>query len=328
MKRATATRAALGLLLLALLIYLGRRYFDRFRLILTVPASVVLVLFCLNALARAAQGEVYRTALRVLGLAVSRSEGFTLAMLVNLGNLVLPRAGPGAAAVYLKRRHAFAYAGFASLFLTVLVLQFVCGSILGLLAMAWLWALSARPWSWPLAGILLGVAVLSPMVLVVPARFRPSWKGRAASFVRRALLALSILRRHRPMIARILALRTAALLLMSVQLWLCLAAIGSSTPFPAALILCFLGLLGMRLGPTPGGLGFREGAITLAGQFLRIDPSLALAAAVLDRAVATAAALLLGQFALWAFLRLPARNEQGLSHQPGGTPGPSPPHDD
>jgi len=324
MKRATAARAALGVLLLALLVYLGRRYFDRLRLILTVRASTVVALFCLYTLARAIQGEVYRTALRVLGLSVGPYEGFKLAMLVNLGNLVLPRAGPGAAAVYLKRRHSFAYAGFASLFLTVLVLQFTCGSILGLASMGWLSAFSGYRWSWPLAGILTGIAVGSPLVLVVPAWFRPKWRGRAGSFVRRALLALSILRGHRAMIARILALRTAALVVMSLQLWLCLLAIGAPTPFPAALVLCFLGLLGMRLGPTPGGLGFREGAITLAGEFLRLDPSLALAAAVLDRAVATAATLVVGQLALWPFLRLPGKQQGRPTLTPPAGP---PPHE-
>jgi len=296
-------KLAIGLALIGLLVYLGRRHLGRLELILTVTPAMLAALVGLFLAGRVVHGEVYRAALETLGVRISYWEAFMLSMRINLANLLFPQGGAGATAVYLKVRHALSYADFASLFLALNVLQFACFAVVGLACNTWLWAFDGVAWSWLVAGALVAVGAGSVGALVLPVRVAPRWRGRLGNFLQRFLKSLALLRRDRRMLLRVVVLEAGTLVTLSLRLWACFYALGHAVPAHAAVLITVLGHVGMRVAPTPGGLGFREAAIAVVSSLLEADASVAVAAAVLDRAVATACGLLIGQVGLWQFLR-------------------------
>jgi uncharacterized protein (TIRG00374 family) len=76
--------------------------------------------------------------------------------------------------------------------------------------------------------------------------------------------------------------------------------------FSCAMLAVALTILGLALAPTPAGIGTTYGAIVLALGFFGVEPSQALAFAILYHAANTMLSLALGMTGLWALgLRLP-----------------------
>ncbi|MFW6108749.1 MAG: lysylphosphatidylglycerol synthase transmembrane domain-containing protein [bacterium] len=301
-KRKTALRLVVGLALLGALVYAGRRHLDRLGLILEAPLWALAALVLLFLAGRVIHGASCQCALRALGLPISLFEAAMLALRVNLANLFVPQGGTGVTAVYLKLRHALPYARFASFFVAVNVVQFACFGIIGLVCLGWL-RVGGAPWSWPLALVLAGLAGPAAVVVVLPGRLPRRWRGRVADLARRFLDSLAALRRDRGTLVALIGLQSAVLAMLSLRIWVCLRAVGSETTLAGAVLIAVLGQVGMRFGPTPGGLGFREGAMAVVSTLLGGDTSLAVAAALLDRAVATACSLLIGQIGFWHLFR-------------------------
>ncbi len=301
-------RIIIAIVLVSLLVYLGRRHFDRLYLILETSPLILAGIAGLFVIMRSLQGEVFRRVLRFLGAGVSFFEANMLAMLASLTNLVLPRLGLGAPAVYLKKRHNFPYANFGSLMLPTILLQVACIGVVGLLCELWLFSVGSLEWSWPLAGVLALSLVLSLLVLLIPIRIGNNHKWRIVNFFQRLFSSWEILRTNKKLLCYMFALQVLVLLAQALRLWVCFKGMGIEVSIPAIIIASFLGHLGTLVGYTPGGLGFREAAITVGCQLMGVDPSSALAAAVLDRIVMTATVLGFGGFSLW-YLFKPMRKE-------------------
>ena len=298
----TLIKTVVGLALVGLMVYLGRKYFDRLELILEVGPGMVAAMAAMFLLMRGVQGEVFRQALRTFDVRIGHYEAFTVSMMISISNLILPRAGIGAPAVYLKARRRLPVADFASLLLPITLLQLACIGSLGLTCQIWLWAGGRLSWQWPLAAALGGVLVGSLLALAMPLRIPGRWHSRVARFFRRFLESWSRLRRNRRLVLLIFVLQGALLLLQGARLWVCFHAMGFSVPIPAILLASFAGHVGTLVGQTPGGLGFREGGIVLVANILGVDPHTSVAAALLDRAVITVATILVGQLGLWQLL--------------------------
>lgn len=298
-------RTFLGLALVGVMVYLARRHFDRLKLILDVSPGMVAALAGMFLLMRGLQGEVFRHALRTFAVRIGHYEAFTVAMMISISNLLLPRAGIGAPAVYLKARRRLAIADFASLLLPITFLQLTCIGGLGLACQAWLWGARGVRWHWPLATALGAVLLGSLGVLAMPLRLPDRWQGRVAGFFRRFLESWSALRRDRRLVLFILVLQACLLALQGARLWVCFYALGFRPSMAAIMLASFAGHLGTLIGHTPGGLGFREGGIVLGAGIVSVDPPVAIAAAVLDRAVMTGCTILVGQLALWQLLARP-----------------------
>lgn len=301
--KARITKTAVGIGLLGLIVYFGRGYLHRLDVLGEVTPGMLALLGGLYLLMRGIQGEVFRLALKSLGLRIGRAESFLLTMLISLTNLVLPRAGMGAPAVYMKVRHSFRYPDFLSLLMPIFVLQLTCIGLVGLACQFWLWASGAAAWQGVLAAALAGILAVSLAVLACPVRPPRRRDNRLANFFRRFLASWETLRKDRRLLLLILGLQAAVLLTQGLRLWCCFLAIGVEVPFAAIILASLLGHLGTLAGCTPGGLGLREAAIAVAAKMMDVDTDVAVAAAVLDRVVMTAWTLLLGLPALGSLHR-------------------------
>lgn len=321
----TLLRWSLTLLVVALLAWWGWYNFDlaelnaQVRALARVSPWLVGVLGLMFLVMRAFQGEVFRYATRSLGARLGRYEAFMLAMVISLTNLVLPRVGMGAPAVYLKARHGLRYADFASLLLPTVILQLTCIGVVGLGCQLWLCAAMDLAWIWWQTAAMVGLIALSMLGLTRPPAPPEAWQGRLANFVRRFLASWSVLRRDRKLVLVVLVLQAAVLLAQGLRLWGCFYALEQAArdnwqyPVAGIMLVSFFSHLVVLVAPTPGGLGFREVAILLgASSLLHVPPEAAMGAALLDRAVMTVCAVAVGGVGMVQFI-VPARREAAAS---------------
>src|SRR5262249_8824022 len=147
------------------------------------PPAVVGVLLVYFA-TRALNGEVLKIALARLGHHISRYEAFMINIVMTYTNLLLPRAGLGAPALYLKVKHRVSYTEFGCLLLPNAVLQVLSIGVAGLVCQARLWCIG-EPLDLRITGVF--AFALAASTLAARLRLNPpaSCQGRFAQAIRR-----------------------------------------------------------------------------------------------------------------------------------------------
>lgn len=296
-------RFVVGILVLGLFLVLGRRYLGELRRLTDVSPSIVALMVASTVAARLVQGRSLQILLRAQGHRVGLGETFFLGIVTSYTNLVLPRAGTGAPALYLKRRYQVSFADFGSLLLLISVLHLVAAGSLGLVCLSVAHLEFRQPLDLKVT-LAFAVVVLGGIVATfvrVPVAERR--RGRIAEFLRRFAYSWAQLGSSRLIISQNLALQIVALVLQSLRLKLAFVAMGVEVSFLGVVVATMLGALAMLVSITPAGLGFREAAIAYSATMIGCSPSVAVAAAVLDRLVVTACVVILAQFGLWRLVR-------------------------
>jgi uncharacterized membrane protein YbhN (UPF0104 family) len=316
MNRARLIRIAVGAAVLAMLAYLARGYVGELRRLPSVSPLLVVGIFALYLAMRALNGLMMKLALRALGYVITLGEAVMLAILTTYANLLLPRAGLGVPAVYLKIRRGISYADFTSQAMIVTTLQCGCIGICGLICQAALkWGMGNRidPLVTGLFVVALLIGIGTP--LVKPTVF-PDSEGRLANFLHRIAAAWGRIGSSRGTVLAILLWNVPMLMLRAWRLQLSFYAIGAPVSFLGAFVASLLADLMFFVSVTPGGLGFREAAITYSSAMLGTDPGVALTASLLDRAVWTAGVVLVAQVGMWRMIRPALRAARDGAEQP------------
>ena len=261
-------------------------------------------------------GQTTRAALGTLGHRIGRWEAFLIFMISTYANLLIPRAGVGTPAVYLKLKRGVRYVDFGLQMLAVTMLLMVSIGIWGpvcLLAIhlrgdtAALGAARGTFLAMFGASLLIGAGSIFIRVPISAAR-----TGKIARFLRQANETWRRFRHARGAIGKILLMNSGVLALRALRLQMAFWAIGSPANFLGAFVASALADLVFMASVTPGALGFREYAIASSGPLLMpVTAADALLATVLDRVVWTAGTVVVGQIGIWTLIR-PARQESIL----------------
>jgi uncharacterized protein (TIRG00374 family) len=180
-----------------------------------------------------------------------------------------------------------------------------------------LWLLFDKPIN-PMMLSLFGVSLIGGLAaLLLRIEVGSSWQGRLAAFVRRASQSWALLAQSRDIVPRLVVLQLVTLLLRAARLQMAFSAIGQPVNYCGVLVASLIADLTMLVSITPMALGLREGAITYAAQLMGTTPSIALAAAVIDRLVWTVGVLVVGQVGVW---QLDARGDTGALDVADETP--------
>jgi len=249
--------------------------------------------------ARALQAEVLR--LLIGGGRISRGEGFLLMMLASYTNLLLPRLGLGTTAVWLKRHREVDYARFATATAASTGVQISVVGVAGLAAQAGLDRLGRVPADWLLSLLFAACGLGGALAMAcAPALGTLAWPRRLA----RWLVAMAgMAREWRRAWLGLVALHGAGVVLRAARLWLAFAALGAR-PDPLGILLASaLADLALLASLVPSALGLREAVILSAAAAMGVEPSLAVAAAVLDRLVWTLAVVAMAPLATFRLLR-------------------------
>lgn len=311
-------RLAIAAVILAVLFNAGRSYYDELGRLRSAPLWVILAMSALYVAGRFPPAEVLRSALASLGHRVGRVETFFVLMVQYYINMLIPRAGIGAPAGYMRVRHGVPVSDLgAAQVVTLTLTQFV---VLGLAALACQAALAGAgiaKWDPLLGAIFAGVGVLSALPLLVrlpgpdiePSPDAPG--GFIMRFLGRLSYACRRLGRDRRLLARASAGYAVVLLLRTARVQLSFRAVGVNVGFWQAFVASAAADVMFLVSITPGALGFREGGMVYAARVLGTTGDVALAAAVLDRLVLTACNLVLGQIGLWRYIgRAGVRSEE------------------
>lgn len=299
---------------IAVLAYFGRKYFGELPRLreASIPALVGVLLLYL--LMRFVHSEVVRLTLARLGHHVGRYETFMLNMLMSYTNLLIPRAGLGAPALYLNLKYRVSYLDYLSVVIVNVVLQLLCGGVSGLACLTGIWVWRGIPVDRAVGGLFLVTMIFGLVAATV--RFAPpeSWQGRFARFVRRLNDSWRLLRVDRSVIAQTLALQFLILLLRAARLQLAFLSMGEPVHFGGSFIASLLADFTLLVSITPSAMGLREWAIIYGSDLLGTAPSVALSAAILDRVVWTIGVIVVAQIGMWQLL-LPAYQKTGIQEK-------------
>jgi uncharacterized membrane protein YbhN (UPF0104 family) len=253
---------------------------------------------------RIVDGDVLRVALLGLGHRIGHYRAFLLAMVMTYTNLIVPRAGMGAPAIYLKHRMGVAYADFFALLIPTVVLQMLAVAVCGLACQAALSLGWGHVFHKSVAALFAGTILASLAVLYAP--MPRGGRGRVAQFLHRLVAAWQRLMGNGALAWRIFAAQLVICLLCGVRLHLAFTALGVSVNFFAAMLMSMLAQMTILIAITPGAMGVREAAILLAAPLLGALPAGTLGNAVaLDRLVWMIAVVGIGQWGAWRLVRPP-----------------------
>lgn len=306
---------------IAVLAYLGRQYFGDLSRLREASRPMLVGILLLYLLTRFVHSEVVRQALVRLGHHVGRYETFMLNMLMSYTNLLIPRAGLGAPAMYLNRKYHVSYSDYASVVMVNVVLQLLCGGAAGLAYLTGMWLWRDIPVDRAVGGLFL-VAMLFGLAAATFRLTPPeSWQGRLARFARRLNDSWKLLKVDRTVIARTLTLQFVILLLRAARLQLAFLSLGESVSFDGAFIASLLADFTLLVSITPSAMGLREGAIIYSAGLMGTIPSVALSAAILDRVVWTLGVVVVAQIGMWQFLVPTYRKSRAGQTLPSNVPG-------
>ena len=315
-RRKWAVRIALAAVVLAVLAIAGRRYYDELHRLRQVPPALILLIALLWLASRYPAADVMRVALRTLRHGIGRYEAFMLQMVQSYGNLLIPRAGIGMPALYLKARHGVSFADLGAVqMLPMTLLQIATIGLMGILSQA---ALSAtgQPWHRPLTVLFASAAVLCVAPLLLPLPPNVFGHGRIGRFFTRLLEAWRKLGRSKVLLARSVATHAIMLLVRAWRIQLCFYAVGQRVSYLGALVASLLADLAFVVSVTPASLGFREGALVYAARVMNTTGDVAMAAAILDRLISTACNVIVGQVGVMQFIRPVLRGGRGRGFTP------------
>ncbi len=247
---------------------------------------------------RSLNGQVLRIALRRLRRNLSFRWAFLLTMAMSYINLLVPRAGLGAPALFLRRRHNLRYSSFAALLVPLLVVQLLCAGLIGL-ALTAILQYSGSVSNWFLwYAIFAAVAAGAVGLMLFPIPGSLSGDGKFIRAIRRFRRIRPFMYSSPGVVLRPMAVHAVIIILRGLRMALVFEALGGGN-WPAVFMVSIFSQFTILLGVTPNGLGLKEAVIMLS--YPALVPgggALALSAAILDRMVMMAVEIVVGQYAL------------------------------
>lgn len=298
--------------IVAIGIVLARHSSDLSRL-LSLDARV-LALMTLGAIGTyATSGMILQALVGHFRMRMPFSETFLLGLMDGTLNYLPMKAGTVATGAYLFSRLGLSPAEYAAIVVgNGVVNLWTTTTLSGLVLLVAGFA--------TLPGVALCVvptiAVAGLMAWSARRSFAPArGRRRVVRIALRLAEGLGSISGDRRLIGELVLVNTARVAAASFQLYWAFRAVSASVSVGEVVLLSALSVLAQRATVIPGGLGLKEGGIAGAAALVGIPVPVALAAAVIDRAIQIATVLVLGVPAT-AFLSRSLRNhaETGLDH--------------
>ncbi len=252
----------------------------------------------LGLVAQLLHGLQFRTSAAVLGVRVGFHDWFGLTVANTMLNQLSPlRAGVGARAVYMKRRHGLSYARFAALLMGTNILALGTAALVGLAASAVGWRLYGGGWA-DCVVIFLGLTIVMGAGTAVLAASTRVTGLAPTQWLRDRLASAADGLRLFPKQGRLVALHVVLCVLHQATaasvLWVCCRGTGLDADPLRVLVLQCGGAFSMALPVSPGGIGVREWIMRLLGSLLDMSPPRVMLAALTRRALGMVTTLLVG----------------------------------
>ena len=313
-------KLAVAIVVLAIFLYVGRHFLhDLPKLRQARPLGVILIALIFLP-TRVLTSEVMRIGLKALGHVVSVYESFMVSMVNAYANLLIPRAGLGLPAVYMKMKHGVPIADFSSVqLLPMTVLQITTIGIAGVVCLTALHFSAGIPWQqsrmlW-LLGVFSFLAIGSYVAMVLPVGVPLRFQNKLAAFLRRMAESWQRLGRSGHTIGWSMLLHAGVIALRGARYYAAYWAMGQGqVNFWGVCVGSLVVDIAFFLSVTPSALGFREGGMAIAAPLIGVTQEMAVAVTVLDRIVFSLVIVVIGQLGMWRLVG-PVFN-RGAKHIP------------
>jgi len=246
----------------------------------------------------ATNGLFLRAFAEKFSVRLSPKEWFGLAMVTTMGNYITPFAGGMVArAAYLKHRHTFPYAQFATLLASNYLVNFWVVGILGLVSLLIL--VDVTRFYWQLMLFFIAVVISISTLALLPT-IRLPWKHRLAKRLNTSLEGWAMVKNDRRLLAKLIAYTLANILLNGFSFWVAYRALGFPIFFAEAVLIGLLTVFSILVNVTPGNFGIQEAIISLSSGVLGAGAGQGLLVALLIRGATLVWAFTLGP--IFAFL--------------------------
>ncbi len=260
--------------------------------------SNLIVLIATRVLSIATSGLFLRLFAEKFNIQLRVKEWFGLAIITAMGNYLTPfSGGMMVRATYLKQRHAFPYAQFATLLTANYLVIFWVVGVVG--AMASLAFMEDEHFSW-LVMLSFLVVVIAISILVMLPTIELSEQHRITRLLNTALKGWNLVKTDRLLLAKLAIVSLWQVLLNGFSFWLAYQAIGKVVSFSAALLVSLINVFSILLNITPGNLGVQEAVISFSSTLVGAGTGAGLLTALLIRASTLAVVFTLGP--LFSFL--------------------------
>lgn len=288
-------RGVIAIVALGALIYLGRNYLHDIDRIRQARPLAVLGIAAIRVTTLFLTGWTYRIGLLALQQPVQLREGFAMATLGSFSNLLIPRAGVGLIAAYLKRIRQIRLTDFGCVLLVNgIVFLSVCCLMTAAVVAAAPGVTSGLPSTVVAISCLcvaLGGYVATQLHRTGLAKRLGCWQWSLLDRIQFASQKLG--RRH--ILLWLFSLHAAMVFLRAVRLRIAFWGLGFQTEWFPVLAASLFGDLAFIVSVTPSALGFREAAIAWAADQLGVTPAQSISVSLFDRVVFSLATVVAAQ---------------------------------
>jgi uncharacterized membrane protein YbhN (UPF0104 family) len=257
-----------------------------------VSLSAIIYLVGTRLLFLGTNGLFLREFAAKFGVALTAKEWFGLSVVTTMGNYITPFSGGMVVrATYLKHRHKFPYARFATLLASNYLVTFWVVGVVGALTLL---TFGKAMWAyWQLFVFFIAVAISISALILFPAARLPL-ENRIAKALNTALAGWKLVKNDQVLLAKLVAYTLVNISLNALCIWVAYDALGSPVPFRSALLVGLLTSFSLLIGITPGNLGIQEAVVSLSSGLLGIGAGQGLLAALLVRGATILPAFTLG----------------------------------
>ena len=257
-----------------------------------IPFVAIVYLLALQLASMAVNGLFLREFAIKFGIHLTPKEWFGLSIVTTMGNYITPLSGGMIArAAYLKQKHAFPYAQFATLLASNYLVNFWVIGVVGLFVLLTLGEAVHAFWQ-VLVFFAAVVIAISTLILFPPKRL--PWNNRVARVVNTSLVGWELVKSDLLLLAKLAIYTLVNILLSGLSFWVAYDAVGSSISFRAALLVGLLAFFSILIKVTPGNLGIQEAVVSLSSGLLGTGMEQGFLVALLIRAATLAWAFTLG----------------------------------
>ena len=293
------------LILVALFIYYIKENISDFKQLSIVSPWLLIILVIIFLLTYFVISQITILLLKQLNVCLSQKESFALSIVTGFYNLITPfRGGMAVRAVYLKKKHKFAYVDFLATLSASYILIFLVASFMGLISTILIY-LQTKTYNIILSVIFGGVFLVMLFIIIVSPKFTESKDNKWLNRFIKVINGWNLIKDNKKVVFSVALFSLIQILFGSLMIYLEFKVFGLDVGFIQSLFLTSISSLGILLAITPGNLGINEAIIVFSAATIGITPIESLSAALLGRAVSLVVLFILGLIFSYTLIKKP-----------------------
>ena len=263
------------------------------RFLKNVSLSNLIFLIIIRILFQAINGFLLREFAFKFGTLLKPKEWFGLSIVTTMGNYISPFSGGMVArAAYLKHRHAFPYAQFASLLAASYLIYFWAIGVVGVITVITSGEKLASYWQVVLFLVAV-VLIISILIMLPPVKFSRS--NRLTTIINNSIDGWTFIKADKALLLKLVVYSLISIFLNGLSFWIAFMALADfPISFGTIFLISLLSVFSILFNLTPSNFGIQEAIISLTSGMFGIGPGIGLLASLLIRAASMIPVFTLG----------------------------------